>query len=248
MAHDTESGAGADVAVASPSLRTRLLAALWVLLLRLQRASWRIRCAGLEAFDAALASRRPLLAVFWHGKYIPLFVLLEGRRAVVFTSRSRRGSVIAEICRRFGYQATLVPERQRQHSLEIMRRRLAETGAGGIAADGPRGPYHVVKPGPVTLASELGMAIFPVSVAAEPKKVLTGRWDHMELPRFFARVALVVSEPLVVPAGLEGEALTAWQERLHHALDETDRQAGELLEGARGEAELERRPGDFRAL
>ncbi|MCB1033724.1 MAG: DUF374 domain-containing protein [Acidobacteria bacterium] len=210
-------------------LRTRLLGAFWSLLLRFQAATWFLRTEGLEAFDRDLREGRPLLLAFWHGRYLPLFALLRGRDAMVFSSLSRRGRVIAEICRHCGYRCTLLADHGREDSLERMRQALAGGLAGGLAVDGPLGPRHAVKRGTIVLASEQRRIIYPASVDAARKKVLEERWDKMEVPRLLTRVALVIGEPLEVPRNLSAEDEERWQDRLHQALDEVDLRAAELV-------------------
>ncbi len=212
-----------------PSLRARLTGALGAGVLRLQAATWRSRCEGLAELDRRIAAGEPCLVVFWHGKYLPLFALLRGRQACVFTSLSARGDVIAEICRRFGYRAVQIPDQGRERSLEIMRGALRRSAVGAIAVDGPLGPYHAVKRGSIQLASELRWAIVPTSVAASRQRVVASRWDRMEIPRLFTRVHLLVGDPLTVPADLTREGLEEWKPRIRAALDALDVAAAERV-------------------
>lgn len=215
-----------------PPLRARLIGSAWSLALRLQAASWRKIVRGVDRFDARIAEGRPVLALFWHGKYTPLFALLRGRRAVIFTSLSARGDVIATICRRFGYSPVQIADHGGDASLGRMREALRSAPACGIAVDGPLGPYHAVKRGPVQLASELGLLVFPVTFAARRSRVDTGRWDRFELPRLFTRVVLLMGDEIEIPPGVgEGtpEELGRWTERIHDALDALDRRAEEML-------------------
>ena len=108
-----------------PSRKARFLGWIWSACLRLQCATWRKHCEGLERLDRVLADGRPVLFCFWHGKYVPLFALLRGRPACVFTTQSARGEVIAEVCRRFGYACVQVPARSQGQAYEIMRRALS---------------------------------------------------------------------------------------------------------------------------
>ncbi len=231
-----EAALEAEATVRRPSLRARLLALAYSLLLRLQLLLWRKAVHGLDRLDDLLETRRPVLVVFWHGKYTPLFALLRGRRAVIFTSRSFRGDVIAQICRHFGYTPVQLRDHGRNRSLERMRGALEavrETGpVCGIAVDGPLGPYHVVKRGPVLLASELDFLILPVTFAALRSRVDAGRWDRFEVPSPGTRVVFLVGEAMEVPPGLAeagpGE-VERWTGRVREALEALDREAEALL-------------------
>jgi lysophospholipid acyltransferase (LPLAT)-like uncharacterized protein len=198
-------------------------------LLRAQRATWRCRSEGLDELDRRLATGEPLLVAFWHGKYFPLFALLAGRQAGVLTSRSFRGAVIAEVCRRFGYRPVFLPEHGRRAGLEVMRASLAGGGALGLAADGPLGPQRAFKLGAVSLASELGCTVLPVGVASRRRRVARERWDRREQPLPGSRVALVVGAAIAVPRGLDEAMLGDWSCRLGAAIDEAERRAAELV-------------------
>jgi len=207
----------------------------WSLGLRLQLLSWRKEVHGLERLDDRIAAGRPVLAVFWHGKYSPLFALLRGRRAVVFTSLSFRGGVIARICRHFGYVPVQLVDRGREESLELMRRSLVGCSVCGIAVDGPLGPYHLVKRGVVRLASELGMEILPVTFAARRSTVNGERWDRFEVPKLFSRVVFLLGDPIRLPPDLwtaDLEEVDRWADRVRRALDDLDREAEERVSEA----------------
>jgi len=178
-----------------------------------------------------LEDREPLIAAFWHGRIAALYPWLAGRHAVIFTSASRRGDVIAEACRRFGYDCVQIPDHGRTRSLTIMKEALTRHPVCGVAVDGPLGPYHAVKRGAVELASELGFKIVPVSVAASRKWIVRRRWDRHEVPWPFARVALVVGDPLVVPSALDSDGIARWSERLRSALEAGDHESAALVKG-----------------
>ncbi|MBI2213797.1 MAG: DUF374 domain-containing protein [Acidobacteria bacterium] len=195
------------------------------------RASWRVDARGLERFDAALAEGRRGMIVFWHGKYAPLFVLLRDRHACIFASESERGATIATICAWFGHDCVRIPDGGRDESLARMETALRERNATGLAADGPLGPWHKAKRGPIVLASKLGYEIFPVSFAARPCLQSKSRWDRMELPAPFARVRLEVGPPFAVPRDVaeSPDAIGSWCERLGHELDDAGAAAASAL-------------------
>lgn len=197
-------------------------------LLRPSYATWRVQC-DVTRLDDPLAKGRRIIFAFWHGKYVPIFAAFAGRRGCVFTSVSRRGEVISEICRRFGYTPVMIPDHGADESYETMKEALAAHDLCGIAADGPLGPHHVVKRGVVKLASELGFEILTCSVASRPARVFADRWDRMEIPKPFARVCIAIGEPIAVPAGLDGDDVHDWCGAVRHELERADDAATEML-------------------
>ena len=209
---------------------TRILGFIGAGVLRLQCTTWRVEIEGVDRLDDMLASGKRLLVVFWHGQYLPLFALLRGRNACVFASHSFRGAVICEVCRHFGYTCIrLSPRYNEANLLDLMRSELVTQTAAALAVDGPLGPYHVVKKGAVELASSLGFLLVPVSTASRRKHIMGRRWDRMELPGVFTRVALVAGEPLRIPSGIDHKAIPFWEEKIHKALEAVDKKAINLV-------------------
>lgn len=207
--------------------RAQLAGRAFAWALRLQALTWRRRSAGLEQIDALITAHRRILIVFWHGKYLPLFVLFPMRGGCVFTTRSSRGEVISEICRRFGHRPVEVTEHDRDAALEAMRQALYGSRMGATAADGPLGPYHEVKHGVIQLASQTGSTILPVSVASRRKWILSKRWDRMEIPRSFTHVYLAAGEPIDIPPALDAAAIHTWSGHVRAALDALDERVEE---------------------
>lgn len=216
--------------------RLALFGALRAAALRASCASWRKRDEGLERLDAMIADGPAPIVVFWHAEYVTLLPLLAGRDACVFTSLSARGDAIADLLRRFGYRPVQLPDAGGDASLALMHDALAGGLGAAIAVDGPLGPRHLVHRGAVQLAATLDRPILPIAVAVRPRRVLVARWDRLELPRLFARVELVVGEPIDVPAGLSHEDVIAWSTRVHDALERLDARALARLEARRGAA------------
>jgi lysophospholipid acyltransferase (LPLAT)-like uncharacterized protein len=197
----------------------RLLGWTGALVLGALERTWRSEMVGVEQLDALLGQGQKVLVAFWHGGYLPLFPLLKGRRGCIFASRSRRGRILCDLCRRFGQDCLTIPEHGGEQTLAFMRESLAGRNLAGLAADGPLGPYRLVKRGVCLLAADLQMVLLPAAFAARPCRELSGRWDRMAVPLPFARLCLVLGPPLQVPADLAEEPIETWTDRLHDALE-----------------------------
>ncbi|BCR03241.1 hypothetical protein DESUT3_03100 [Desulfuromonas versatilis] len=207
----------------------RLLSLTLVLVLKALQQSWRVEGIGLERFDALLARGERVMVAFWHGKYLPLFTLLQGRRGCIFASCSFRGEIICGICRHLGYECVQIPEGGGDRTLALMLEVLSGRQVAALAVDGPRGPYHQVHRGAILLAAQLGMTLLPASFAANRRTILTIRWDRMEIPLPFSRLGLAFGEPLRIPRELGGLSFQEWQARLHNDLEEAERRANSIL-------------------
>jgi hypothetical protein len=202
-----ENIAHTEPAPSALSALARLLGLICAALLKLLAMSWRADTKELDRVDRVLATGSPVIAVFWHGSYLPLFALAAGRPVIVFTSRSFRGKVIASICRTFGYRPKLLPPGQRgyltmRHVLAAQNQERTNPWIVAIAIDGPLGPAGKVKSGALHLAARLGAVIMPINIASRPSWTITSRWDRFKIPLPWAKIDLKVSSPIRVPPHL----------------------------------------------
>ena len=180
--------------------------------------------------DRLIESGENVILVFWHGKFIPMFALLEDHDATVFTSDCFRGEIISKICKRFGYQPSLIPPGGQGNSYRHVHKTLKTASLGAFAVDGPLGPNHQAKPGAVKFASSLGHVIVPVSMACDSKHVMNKRWDKRELPHWGATVTVAVGDPIRVPPGLQRDELSEWNDKVTAAINDVDRRADARME------------------
>ena len=226
-------GRGA-VGMEKHSVSIKLKGFLFAWVLRLQRLTWRVCFQGREQLDRLYSTKNRFLICFWHGKYVPMFPLLEGYQACVVSSLSERGSVIAEICGNFGYQSAQVPDRPGRGALTLMGKALSGVWAGGIAVDGPLGPRYRVKTSVIRMASAFGFDLLPVSAGSRRKIVLNRRWDRMELPLPFTTVCLSFGKPIKVPPNLRNGQIRQLAGHLAEAITDLGDEAQNIALGNGG--------------
>jgi len=169
-----------------------------------------------------------LLVAFWHDALLlaPLIVTRFGwpRTVTVMLSWHRDAEIAAQVLRRIGIRA--VRGSTTRGRLGGLRGLLAARARGEdivIVPDGPRGPRHRAKEGAVQLARATGLPLVVIGAAAHPARRL-GSWDRLLVPRPFARAAVVMSEPVALPAD-KPEAVAA----LEAALARTSAEAAKLV-------------------
>ncbi len=176
-----------------------MIAAAVVPAIRALSATYRWRTEGLEHYDAIVASGKPPILAFWHGRILPATWFFRNRGIVVMISLNFDGEWIGRTIQRFGYGvARGSTSRGGARALVQMRRELAAGKPAGFALDGPRGPARVAQPGAVFLAGVTGCPILPFHFEAD-RFWTAGRWDQTQVAKPFARVGLAVGEPVVVP-------------------------------------------------
>jgi lysophospholipid acyltransferase (LPLAT)-like uncharacterized protein len=144
------------------------------------------------------------IGALWHNRLLifpsVLRRFLPNRPGAALISASRDGDLLADAIRRFGYDVVRGSS-SRLGASAILQ--LTEVLASGrdvvITPDGPRGPAYELGPGIIFLAQKSGAAVLPMNLEFSHCWRL-GSWDRFIVPRPFAKVRVLVSEPYRVGA------------------------------------------------
>ena len=200
--------------------------------LRLLSATWRMEIVGLHLLDD-LAGQRHVLT-FWHRHYIALFRFFRDRPIIALTNRSHRGQVIANMCHRTGVRPIQLEKNGKKRMFRALEC-VVDDGLGiGITVDGPLGPACEVKPVVLHLASRLDMTVVPLSVAVDHKYAVKGRWDHLEIPYPFSRIAFEIGVPVQLSPTETREGLRDFSFELKRRIDQGTERARQRLGRANG--------------
>ena len=162
---------------------------------------------------------RPLIASFWHSCMIPATYIFRDMGIRVMSSFSYDGEYMGRIIRKFGFVAVKgSSSRNPVRALLGLRRALEAGWTVAFTLDGPRGPRHKVKPGPVALGRSSGLALTTFHAAVEKGWTLHS-WDRMVIPRPFSRVLVRVGKLIPVPTDASDEDLARYTEELQATLD-----------------------------
>jgi lysophospholipid acyltransferase (LPLAT)-like uncharacterized protein len=197
-------------------------------IVRLLGWTWRWRVEGLSHLEAARAGGRSVIHAFWHGRILPGTVYFQRRGIVVLTSQNFDGEWIARIIHRFGFgTARGSSSRGSRAALRQLLRDVREKDVA-FPLDGPRGPAKVAQPGAVWLSRATGAAVLPFHFEATRHWSLRS-WDRTQIPKPFATVALVFTEPFTIPRDTGDDDLEASCRRLEQALVRCERRCLELV-------------------
>jgi lysophospholipid acyltransferase (LPLAT)-like uncharacterized protein len=168
--------------------------------IRLLAGTWRVRVIGKEAALALRASGQPVVWAFWHGELLPLVYAHRGDGSAVLVSSHRDGEIIARICAKFGLR--LIRGSSSRGAGRALLGLIRELEAGqtvAVTPDGPRGPRHEFAPGALVAAQRAKAPL--VLIAAHASRAWQLRsWDRFVIPKPFATVTLLYSDPMHVQA------------------------------------------------
>ncbi|MCR9134594.1 MAG: hypothetical protein NXI27_01265 [Alphaproteobacteria bacterium] len=212
------------------SVAVQVLAAIFSAILFVWCALLRRNTEQIAKIDWYINGGNRLLALFWHGKYIPLFALAKGKDAVVLTNDSFRGRVIAGICRWFGYRPILLPSDRKHHGFAVLLELFStRPNLTALALDGPLGPYHCVRTGALRSAARNGVKIVPIGVASQRKFILTSRWDLREVPLPFTKIAVAVGDMIDAGSIVADSGQPSLEELIRTGMDRAEQQAEKIL-------------------
>lgn len=203
---------------------------------RLVAFSSRYRIEGWRHLQTAQNSGRPVLWAMWHGQLMPFIAFgdrhLPNEEFTAIRVGDERGDVLGAYGDRLGTRTYRVdmsgnPFAAGRSVLKVIRAMKAGQQSA-IAPDGPDGPAYVPKRGVTFLARKAEAAILPVGVWTRQAYQLN-RWDHYLVPLPFARIHVVLGEPLLVDKDAEEAELEARITRALHAV----RARAQVLAGVR---------------
>jgi lysophospholipid acyltransferase (LPLAT)-like uncharacterized protein len=210
-------------------LQARVISALGYPLVAALGSTLRWRAEGVEHLAAVEHDgRRPIMA-FWHGRILPATVYFRRRGIVVITSENFDGEWIAGIIERFGYgTARGSTSRGGRRALRQLTRDMAAGKPAAFTLDGPRGPARVAQPGAVWLAKATGNPVVPFHIETDRHWTLDS-WDRTQIPKPYARSAIVIGQPLYVGGDADATALDDATRTLQQRLQALELRALALL-------------------
>jgi lysophospholipid acyltransferase (LPLAT)-like uncharacterized protein len=162
---------------------------------------------------------RPLIGSFWHSCLIPATYICRNLGVRVMSSNSYDGEYMGRIIHKFGFVAVKGSSSHNAvRALLGLRRALEDGWTVAFTLDGPRGPRHKVKPGPVALARSSGVPLTMFHAAVDKAWVLN-TWDQLMIPMPFSRVLLRFGKLIPVPADASDEEVELYTGELQSALD-----------------------------
>ena len=163
--------------------------------------------------------QRPLIASFWHSCMIPATYIFRNMGIRVMSSNSYDGEYMGRIIHKFGFVAVKgSSSRNAVRALLGLRRALEEGWTVAFTLDGPRGPRHKVKPGPVALARSSGLALTMFHAAVDRAWVVN-TWDRLMIPMPFSRVLVRFGKLIPVPEDASDEDIERYTGKLQASLD-----------------------------
>ena len=172
---------------------------------------------------------------FWHQCTFSAGWYFRRYNACILISRSFDGELIAKTLGLLGFRSVRgSSSRGAVAGLLALRQEVTAGGLAIFTADGPRGPIHQAKLGPVKLAQRTGTPIGCFHLQSERAWTLRS-WDQFALPKPFSRVVVSWARSVPAPAPTASLAeLEATRTQLDEALERARLQALAATRRGRG--------------
>jgi lysophospholipid acyltransferase (LPLAT)-like uncharacterized protein len=201
----------------------------------------RYEVLGWQHIERVHSQNRRCVYSFWHQTIFLAMWWWRHRGVVAMTSGNFDGQILGSALQRLGFDTTFgSSSRGGLRGLAVLAARLQQSHDVAFAADGPRGPRHLAKPGPVILARRSGCPIVGFHLFAEHAHVFEKAWDLFQLPRPFSRVVLVIGPPIEVPDETGRDAVERKQADLQRSLERARETAESWFKLSPGERDRER--------
>jgi len=195
---------------------------------------WTARAVFIGAEDVRERIRRgePLIVAFWHDHLLGMPLVYGGGPLHLLVSQHRDGEIATRCLERLG-MITIRGSSTRgwMGALRGLLGALRSGSAVVVVPDGPRGPRHRAKLGPVQLARATGAEIIPMGFHAQPE-LRARSWDRMLVPIPFARLAFVQGQSIHVARDASRAEMGLARVRLEEELGRVGRLAREQVERA----------------
>ncbi|WP_246191112.1 lysophospholipid acyltransferase family protein [Aureimonas leprariae] len=196
-----------------------------------------------SAAERRMRENHPSIVAFWHGQHLlaPFFRPAD-LRFVALLSKNVDAEVNAWVVRKFGIDTVRgsggreqgrVLEKGGARALIALRRRVAEGSNAFMIADISKATAREAGLGVVTLARITGRPIIPSAAVTSRRLVLARTWDRTTIPLPFGRMAIVMGEPIFVPADADEAVMEAKRQEVTRAIEAANRQVAALADGKR---------------
>lgn len=168
--------------------------------------------------------QRPLIHAVWHNAIFAWPRAYKKhwpeRNGAILTSASRDGELVAGAIEELGITPVRGSSSRRGAAALIELKHWIQRGYDiAMTPDGPRGPKHVLQPGLVKLAQNLGAPVLPMRLIYDRPWRLKS-WDRFQIPRPFSRVELHIGPYVEVPAVLDDEGFERERQRIETLMRE----------------------------
>lgn len=187
--------------------------------------SLKINIKNGKAVEQFLKEKKRIVLAFWHGTMLIPWFVHRDKNFAALVSKSKDGGLLERVLKPLNYKVV----RGSSHTggsvaLGVLVDLARHERSVAITPDGPRGPAHKLKAGAVVAAKRANVPLVLLGVGYQKKRELSS-WDKFQVPKFFSRINIIYSDPIVIDRDLSYEETTKLIETCENKLNELQREA-----------------------
>ncbi|RJP72437.1 MAG: DUF374 domain-containing protein [Ignavibacteriales bacterium] len=187
--------------------------------------SLKINIKNGKAVEQFFEEKKRIVLAFWHGTMLIPWFVHRDKNFAALVSKSKDGGLLERVLKPLNYKVV----RGSSHTggsvaLGVLVDLARHERSVAITPDGPRGPVHKLKAGAVVAAKRANVPLVLLGVGYQKKRELSS-WDKFQVPKFFSRINLIYSDPIVIDQDLSYEETTKLIETCENKLNELQREA-----------------------
>ncbi len=187
--------------------------------------SLKINIKNGKAVEQFLKEKKRIVLAFWHGTMLIPWFVHRDKNFAALVSKSKDGGLLERVLKPLNYKVV----RGSSHTggsvaLGVLVDLARHERSVAITPDGPRGPVHKLKAGAVIAAKRANVPLVLLGVGYQKKRELSS-WDKFQVPKFFSRINIIYSDPIVIDRDLSYEETTKLIETCENKLNELQREA-----------------------
>ena len=178
--------------------------------------------------EKLLSEKQNFVLAFWHGTMLVPWYFHRGQNFSALISQSKDGGLLANSLIKWGYRVTRGSSHKGgKEALETLLENSKQNFSIAITPDGPTGPPRVMKAGAVITAQRSGIPLVLCGVACN-KKYTFNSWDKFEVPKFFSKVVMKYSDPIIVDENISRDETSKIIEQCDVKLNQLQKDADEI--------------------
>jgi len=178
--------------------------------------------------DKLLSEKQNFVLAFWHGTMLVPWYFHRGQNFAALISQSKDGALLADSLMKWGYRVTRGSSHKGgKEALETLLENSKQNFSIAITPDGPTGPPRVMKAGAVIIAQRSGIPLVLCGVACKNKYTFNS-WDKFEVPKFFSKVIIKYSDPIIVDEHISREETSKIIEQCDIKLNQLQKDADKI--------------------
>jgi lysophospholipid acyltransferase (LPLAT)-like uncharacterized protein len=190
--------------------------------------SLRIEIVNKEAIDRLEKENKNYVFAFWHGTMLLPWYIQKNKKFAALISKSKDGDLLSRVLKYWNYDVVRgSSSKGGDVALGILVDLARNKKSVAITPDGPRGPVNNFKAGAVVTAKKSGIPLVLAGTAYKKKKFLKS-WDRFEVPMFFSKVRIILSDPVYVNKDISYEDTSSLIKKCEEDMRRLQQKAGEF--------------------